>query len=568
MLVGLPVWLLHWRLAQRAAEREEGEREAALRRLYLYAVLLTFALRWAFSADELLQAALGALLGADLSVGRGALRRALLAPLPWIVVSGALWAYHRQVVVGDRRLVGEAGASATLRRWYVYGLAFAGLLVMLNGAAGAFRLAWESLAAVALGTAVLGNAGAVARAGATTLVGLALWLAHWSGWAVQAGRRTVRRSRTSARSCARCTSSWPWGCLSGFTLTALARMLYYGLARLLGVSEPGGEGGPLLLLLGGPLGTAVVYGTSWLYHRAGVASQARAQPELPAQAGVRRLYVYLVSLIALGLLATGVGGLLWTLADAATNATRTLNRPDWWREQVSLYATLLAVGLPVWLAHWGPVAAPGARRWVADEPQALARRLYLYLTLLAGVLTLLGSGAVAARQVLDLVLGEAATGGALTNLARALAVAAVSGAVVFYHQRVLRADVELSASTAEARGPAPATEPGRAPTAPSPVRPVRNRLPPAQPRKRASGSAPPAKRGTRWAASTPAGMAWIGPPWCESRSPQRRRCPPTERRRDGPGGLGGEGHLADGVVGRFLGDHDVVRDGSRASRPR
>ncbi len=469
VLVGLPVWLLHWRLAQRAAEREEGEREAALRRLYLYAVLLTFALRWAFSANELLQAALGALLGADLSTGRGALGRALLAPLPWIVVSGALWAYHRQVVVGDRRLVGESGASATLRRWYVYGLAFAGLLVMLNGAAGAFRLAWESLAAVALGTAVLGHAGAAARAGATTLVGLALWLAHWSGWAVQAGGDVAEQD---VRSVLRPVYLFlALGVSVGFTLTALARILYYGLARLLGVSQPGGEGGPLLLLLGGPLGTAVVYGASWLYHRAGVASQARAQPELPVQAGVRRLYVYLVSLISLGLLASGVGGLLWTLADAATNATRTLNRPDWWREQVSLYATLLAVGLPVWLAHWGPVAAPGARRWVADEPQALARRLYLYLTLLVGVLTLLGSGAVAARQVLDLVLGEAATGGALTNLARALAVAAVSGAVVFYHQRVLRADVELTRAAAEARGPAPATETGRAPTAPSPVRP-------------------------------------------------------------------------------------------------
>ena len=213
VLVGLPVWLLHWRLAQRAAEREEGEREAALRRLYLYAVLLTFALRWAFSANELLQAALGALLGADLSTGRGALGRALLAPLPWIVVSGALWAYHRQVVVGDRRLVGEAGASATLRRWYVYGLAFAGLLVMLNGAAGAFRLAWESLAAVALGTAVLGNAGVGPRRGddAGGPGAVAGALERVGG----AGRTRTSRSRMSARSCARCTSSWPWGCLWG-----------------------------------------------------------------------------------------------------------------------------------------------------------------------------------------------------------------------------------------------------------------------------------------------------------------------------------------------------------------
>jgi Domain of unknown function (DUF5671) len=469
VLVGLPVWLLHWRLAQRAAEREPGEREAALRRLYLYAVLLTFALRWAFSTNELLQTALGALLGAELTFGRGPLGRALLVPLPWIAVSGALWAYHRHVAVADRRLVGEVSASATLRRWYVYGVAFAGLLVMLNGAAGAFRLAWESLAAVALGTAVLGDAAAAARAGGTTLVGLALWLAHWSGWAIQAGPDVAEQD---VRSVLRPVYLFlALGVSVGFSLTALARMLYYGLARLLGVSAPGGEGGPLLLLLGGPLGTAVVYGTSWLYHRAALATQARAQPELPAQAGVRRLYVYLVSLIALGLLATGAGGLLWTLADAATSATRTLNRPDWWREQVSLYATLLAVGLPVWLAHWGPVASPGARRWVADEPRALARRLYLYLTLLVGVLTLLGSGAVAARQVLDLVLGEAATGGALTNLARSLAVAAVSGAVVFYHQRVLRADVEITRKESEVRRPAAAAIADRAPTAPSPVRP-------------------------------------------------------------------------------------------------
>ena len=145
-------------------------------------MLLTFALRWAFSANELLQTALGALLGADLSVGRGALGRALLAPLPGSPSPG-LWAYHRQVVVGDRRLVGEAGASATLRRWYVYGLAFAGLLVMLNGAPA--RSVWPEVpAAVALGTAVLGNAGAAARA-----PGRRRWWAWRCGWRTGAGGR-------------------------------------------------------------------------------------------------------------------------------------------------------------------------------------------------------------------------------------------------------------------------------------------------------------------------------------------------------------------------------------------
>ena len=219
------------------------------------------------------------------------------------------------------------------------------------------------------------------------------------------------------------------------------------------MAEPGGVGGPLLLALAGPGSALIVYGLSWQYHRRTLAVQVIAQPELPPQAGVRRLYVYLVCLIALGLLATGAGGLLWTLGDAVTSASRTVNRPDWWREQVSLYATLVAVGLPVWLLHWGPVAGPGAGRWSADEPQSLARRLYLYLSLLLGVLTLLGSGAVAARQLLDLALGATATGSVVTNLARALAVAIVSGLVVFYHQRVLRADLQAVGASATGAGP-------------------------------------------------------------------------------------------------------------------
>ena len=115
VLVGLPVWLLHWRLAERAAGRDVEERAAALRRLFLYAVLLGFALRWAFSAHDLFEAAGRALLGAEF----GGEPRDLLRPLPWLIVAGALWAYHDRQVVVDRLLVGERGAAATLRRWYV-----------------------------------------------------------------------------------------------------------------------------------------------------------------------------------------------------------------------------------------------------------------------------------------------------------------------------------------------------------------------------------------------------------------------------------------------------------------
>ncbi|MGH2355255.1 MAG: DUF5671 domain-containing protein [Chloroflexota bacterium] len=243
------------------------------------------------------------------------------------------------------------------------------------------------------------------------------------------------------------------------TLTATAQLLFYALGRLLGVERPGGVGGSLALAMAGPVSALAIYGVSWLYHRQALAAQARVQPELPRQAGVRRLYVYLVALIALALLAAGAGGLLWTLADLATNAPRSISGPDWWREQVSLYATLLVVGLPVWALHWGPVAGP---RVSADETTSLSRRLYVYLTLLAGVLALLGAGAAAAKQLLDLALGEAGTPSVVTNLARALAVAAVAGVTVYYHQGVLRRDVQRSGVRAQEAG-----EPERAAAAPA-----------------------------------------------------------------------------------------------------
>jgi hypothetical protein len=177
---------------------------------------------------------------------------------------------------------------------------------------------------------------------------------------------------------------------------------------------------------------------------------------------VRRLYTYLVAIIAVVLVNTGAGGLLWTLADLLTNAQRSAGGTDWWREQVSLFATLLIVGLPVWVAYWGRVADLRRVPIPLPEVTSLSRRLYLYLILLAGVLVLLGAGATAAKQILDLILGETATAGATTNLARALAVAAVAGLSVFGHQRVLRRDQALATAALPAADAATPAEAGAA----------------------------------------------------------------------------------------------------------
>ena len=118
---------------------------------------------------------------------------------------------------------------------------------------------------------------------------------------------------------------------------------------------------------------------------------------------------------------------------------------DGWRGQVALFSTLAVVGLPVWLFHW----AVGPRR--DRDAASLARRLYVYLSLIGAMLTLIGSIAAALYRLIGLGLGDSSNVSVLTDLAHALAVAAVAAVVAVYHWRVLRADAP--AAVAE-NGPA------------------------------------------------------------------------------------------------------------------
>src|SRR5919202_574835 len=137
--LGLVGWLVHWSLAQRGARRDPAERAAVLRRLFVYAVLVVTVLTAANALQALLEAAFA------LVTGRGAPRansQTLLDTLPRLAVNLAFWAYYRRVAAADRQAVDETGGSATLRRWYVYGVAFDGKMVLLEQARVALQPIW------------------------------------------------------------------------------------------------------------------------------------------------------------------------------------------------------------------------------------------------------------------------------------------------------------------------------------------------------------------------------------------------------------------------------------------
>lgn len=423
-LVGLPAWLLHWLWIQRSARSDSSERASVLRRVYLYAVLAGATLVAAVSLADVMRTALGALLGVPPS---GPVPDAILRPLPFTIVALCVWFPHLRVTTQDRLSVGEAGGSASLRRWYTYGAALIGFLVMLSGTRGLADAIWRAAAGASLGPL----APSVAAAASAALIGLGLWLAHWVVLPRRLGPGARDEDGTAVLRTVYLFLALAIAVVA--TLGGLSELLYYSVARMLGVEAPGGVGGDLLQAAAEPATTALVYGGAWAYQRAALRQHAAMYHEAPRQAGIRRLYTHIVALVALAALATGVSGLLWMLGDLVL-ASASMLAGNAWREQVALFATMTVVGLPVWVLHWR------ARPASEDDSHALARRLYLYLSLIVAALTLIGSAAAALYRLLGLALGGSFGTDVATDLAHALAVATVAVAVGAYHWRALQWD--------------------------------------------------------------------------------------------------------------------------------
>lgn len=162
---------------------------------------------------------------------------------------------------------------------------------------------------------------------------------------------------------------------------------------------------------------------------------------------VRRLYVYLLSGITLGFLIYG----LITLVEVALSALGVGGDGiGGRREQLSLAAALIGVGLPVWAIHWW-FAERGLdpnRPNAEEERSSTVRALYLTVVMIV----LLSVGAFAARDLVrEFALGflprpqDDFYGYSSGSAARSLATLLVTAAAWGYHVAIRRRDL--------ARGP-------------------------------------------------------------------------------------------------------------------
>ena len=303
LIIGLPVFLIHWLWGQRLAGKEKAERGNTVRRLYLYSSMAGLLSPFATNLYDLIRRLFREINPIQSSVYRRlSPGDAVLYHVIALVVLGLLWFYLQSVTSEDSKAVPESGGAATVRRLYVLGFSTAGLTMVTLAVIHLVR--WIMLQ---FGRAVVHNSGlSVGLTNEITrvIVGLPLWLIFWR-WAQHLYDGSDEDERDSVLRKVYLYGAVFIGAMDviGWGTAILADVL----GKLLGAGPSGGDiRTPLPIIIGG--------GLLWFFHAFVLRNDAQNE-ESTRQAGVRRLYAYLIAAIGLSALLIG----WWALSLISSN---------------------------------------------------------------------------------------------------------------------------------------------------------------------------------------------------------------------------------------------------------
>ncbi|MGZ8563354.1 MAG: DUF5671 domain-containing protein [Candidatus Limnocylindria bacterium] len=439
--VSLPVWLIHWFLAERSVRPDQTnaavERTSSVRGLYIALALGALLGVAASGVGTVIQDAVPRIAGFDRFTGSdiaGALARA--------VVAGVAWLYHVYIRSRDWARGPMTGGGAWLPRVYLYVAAFAGLFFLLTGIAGLVETAWPSTAnPVLLPDDPGGRAYAVGGHSAQILIGGIVWLGH-----VTYAGRLVRDAgwRGDSERPARLRQAYfvavVIASVAG-TLAELSSSAERAITGLTGVSPIG------LADVGAPLLAAIPFALTAWFHAGRIREEADDSGSAQRVETAGRLGLYPVALVGL---AFGAFGLARLLGEAIEGLfARSPSFGDAWLSHAVADSLPMAVlGIGTWLWAWRGVAAR-----VASDPTGEAsstiRRATLLIALAGTVLAGIGGAAVVLYRLFGGLFGIRQSGDAIAELSMPLATLVVAAGVAAYHGIALRRDQAVARGAAE-----------------------------------------------------------------------------------------------------------------------
>jgi hypothetical protein len=425
ILVGVPIFALHWLWAQRASAADEEEHASSLRAVFLYGTLLATLIPITQNALALIDRSFISLAGLD------PFRAILGGSQTWvdnliaILLNAIVAAYFIYVLRRDWATLPEPENFADVRRLYRTIWMLYSLLMVIFGVQQILRFLLyvpsNLLGQISRDLFINGLS--------LLLVGVPIWVFSW-----KTCQEAISQKGES-------DSLLRLGVLYLLALAGVAAVLSMSgsltdliLRRVLGELMTPSEflsriSNPISIAL--PLGIVWAYFGRWLHHDISNFSDASRRD------GLGRLYYYLLSLAGLITAFTGSALLVTFILDILVG--RQIWGPDL-RLRISAALAALIIGLPLWLMTWPRLQTQAGLPGSAGESarRSVIRKTYLYLALFASVIGGMVSAVTVVYRLLQAALGSQPLD--LTALLDALGLLALFAILLSYHFRCLRAD--------------------------------------------------------------------------------------------------------------------------------
>lgn len=434
ILVGVPIFLIHWLWVQRAATRDEEEKTATLRASFFYAILLATLIPVVQNLLSFIDRAL--IQGAGLEVGRAfsLFREQSLADnLIAIIMNGIVAAYFWNILRGEWATLPDRENFIEVRRLYRYIWMLYGLLMTVFGTQQILRFL------LYIPGDLLGELGreVVINGLSLLVVGTPIWVYSWK--IIQDSLADPAEMGSTLRLAVLYLLA-----LGGVStvITAASIIANAIITWLLGVDWIFRD---FIQQISGPVSIGLPLGLVWAYYGHWLNRHIEAVGDRVRQVSMKRLYNYILAGIGLVVAFIGVATLFAFIIDTITGTSILMS--DSTRGTLATSLSSLLVGLPLWLVMWRPMQADAmAPGELGDHARrSVLRKAYLYLVIFLAVIGGMGT----AVGLVNLLIGaalEGASGDFVNKLLNFIQLLFLFGVVLMYHLNVLRLD---GASTAD-----------------------------------------------------------------------------------------------------------------------
>jgi len=436
IFVGVPVFLLHWWLAQRAAREDEDERFSRVRAVFLYGALLATLIPITQNVLALFNRIFFNLFNASGNQVIFGYEQTWSDNIIAIIMNSLIAAYFFSTTRQNWSEEYVSTAFWETRRLYRFVWVIYGLLLSIFGVQQTLLYLTRFLAEDVSSQTILAN-------GMTMIsVGVPIWIYSW-----RVTQRALEQPGEQ-QSLLRLITLYTVRLISlVVTLFAIGAILDAVFKTLLGEVTTFTA---FMDAIGDPLSIAVPMGIVWAYYSTILRRENKAFSEVAQRTGLQRLYAYLLALLGLITVFVGLHELIFTLIDLLPvddfMKEDPIHRGRLFRRDLAASLSMLLVGLPLWLVNWIPLNRTATSQGEAGDQihRSLIRRGYLYLVLFGGVIGVMVSAGMLIFHLLQAALGEPDQ-----DFSR-LVIELVSSLVLFilllwYHGRLLRLDGRLAA---------------------------------------------------------------------------------------------------------------------------